>query len=237
MDKPIKRDSFEVMEESGYSAIKGAAGGVVFSFLAGAATAVLVAVTAAAIVGGIFLDGGMTAGVLGMITGKGGGLLALAAVSSGLAASIGFGGLAAAGGALFGLAKGASKAERENAAYNAKVRNKLAGKDAEMAEVHNQAMTLGYQTAIQQLKPQVEQYGQQAFEAGKQSVLAELQQHAAAEHSAPHKSHNDHKPHEHHHDHAHAAHSSDDKSAKSFAAAESNRRATAAAAGATLGVG
>ena len=141
------------------------------------------------------------------------------------------GGTVAAGaGALFGMAKGASKVERENAAFAAKSKEKLMGKEAEMAAVQRDAAQMGFQTAMQQMQPQVQQALQQAHEQGKQEgeakVLADLEQHAKAEHKP---AHHDHAKHE----HKHTAH--EDKPKVSFAAAEADRRAATAAAGAAIG--
>ncbi|MDX2074324.1 MAG: hypothetical protein SFX19_08195 [Alphaproteobacteria bacterium] len=226
-DKPIKRDSFEAVEEAGYSAGKFALGAYLGSFAIGA-----LAVVAPVLAGALIFGGG--AGVATMFTGGWGLGVAAVAGLAGLGSAITYGTGAAAIGGLFGLVKGASRTERENAAYLAKSKEKLMGREAEMVAVHNNAMQEGYQAASQQ----AEQMAQQAYMAGQQAgaqmVISKLQEHAQQEQGAANAPAAEHA-HGHAHEHAHTHHEEKPKSFAAAITADRDKAAAAAVAGATLG--
>lgn len=203
MAQPIKRDTGEAMEEAAYSAGKFALGAYVGTFLAGAAAVVATAGLASFMFSANLLTGGA------------GTVVGLAAIGTGVALASTYGTIAAAAGGLLGLVKGANRVERENRLYAEKSKEKLMGKEAEMAQVHNQAMQMGFQAGVEQGRA----VGQQE---GAQMVLAKLQEHAQQENATA-------APAAHHHH--------EEKAGKSFAAAITAERekATGVAAGAQIG--
>jgi len=169
MAQPIKRDSFEMIEESAV----GAGTGAVRGFVA--------ALTAGAVVGGLIALG------FGATTLAGLGIPALigAAVSG-----FSIGGIAAAAGAIFGGAKRASAVQADNAKYAAKSREQSMGLEAEKVAIHNNAVMMTQQAMGAQL-----QQAEGAIRADeRQNVMNELQQHASAHEKHEHA----HEQHEHH---------------------------------------
>jgi len=192
MAQPIKRTGFEVIEEAGFGAVKTGARAYVGTFLA--STVAFAAIGAAVVtVVALLSPIAAAAGIIGSALTVGG-ALAASAPAIGIASAVlgaGFTGtwgtLAATVGGAYGLMKGASKANEENALYAQKSNEKTMGIQAEKVEAYNQGAIMAQQT----LMPQVEQIVQQARAAERAQVMHELKEHAAhAGHEhAPHKEH------------------------------------------------
>lgn len=200
MAKPIKRDSFEAIEASAWGAGKGAVGG---ALLAGA----VAFAAGAAFFGGIpalVLAGiGATTGTVTGFAGAGaalasaGGILGVLAVAGGIAsttaATAGIG-IVSGIGALLGLSRTASRVGKENTQYHSMAHERVGGHEADVANAYNQGAMMAQQTMAQNQ----EQVAQQAYQAGAESVMQQLNQYAEKEAGHGH----DHG-HSHDHDHKH----------------------------------
>lgn len=157
MVKPVQRDGLETIETAGFGAVKGGLIGAVASFAVGAAAVAGIVMLGAAIIPGATIAGAFT-GAAGLAT-------AVAATVGGAFTAISGGAIATIGGAIYGGAKGANKANKENAAYARAMQQNPSIEQARLVEAQNAALQQGFQAGMEQ-----------GVNAGRQEVLSQLQQ-------------------------------------------------------------
>lgn len=100
----------------------------------------------------------------------------LGGIAAGTASAASFGGTAAVGGALVGVAKGGNQVSRENAAYRDREKS-LQFADARKANDREiRGMQQGYAIARADMEPMIQQREQAAFQKGQELVVSQLQE-------------------------------------------------------------
>lgn len=223
------RQETDVVDSALGGAAKGAATGFLGAALAGATAAGLALTAIVAMVGAVVGTFVPEVGAVSAIVASSG-FIGAAAIIGGAISGYTYGTVATAVGAGVGLMRGANRAERDNAVVRGQSKAQASSREAEMAEVHNNAVIMTQQALVPQFEQALAEREQAAEQRGVQKTLLKLQEHAQQEHAKAHT-----HP-EHHEDKGEesksfvAAHAKTDTAqAASHAAAVLQRRATTAA--------